>query len=367
METITVLKNPTILCLDDEAIILSSLRLELAQALDTAIAIEVCSNGKEALSLLNELILEESDVPLIISDQVMPGMSGDEFLSQAHELSPKSHLVLLTGYSNIDAIKKAINNAGLYRFISKPWDPNYIKSTAQGALREYSHEKIIHLQHAQIEKISLAMITSLEAANMTYDHDTGSHVRRVAHVTALLAQWCGHDQAYVDRIKNLSRLHDIGKIGVACQLINKNGRYTGEEFDIMKRHVTWGGRILANEAIDSMARNIAVYHHERWDGSGYMKGLKGEKIPLEARLVAVADVLDALVSQRPYKGAIEPEKAVETLISGRGSHFDPEIIDILQDHVQELVLLYANNSWRYEDSDREEPPLMSDLVTENSR
>jgi response regulator RpfG family c-di-GMP phosphodiesterase len=320
--------TPVVLCVDDEPIILQSLRIELRNALSGQCMIETAESGEEALDILTEIRQDRRQLAVLISDQNMPGMKGHEVLSKVKRLSPETFTILLTGFSDLEGVKQAVNNADLYRYITKPWRKEEFVFTIREALRSFRQERLIAEQTIKIEKLTFSMIRALEAANLSYDEDTSYHIQRVSEYSAYLAQALRCEPTFVDRIRTYSKLHDIGKVGVTCQLLNKPGRYTPEEFEIMKQHVWYGYQILRVEGIDEMAKNIAYHHHERWDGSGYLLGLSGDKIPLEARIVAVADVFDALLSRRIYKEALPFEEAFQLILDASGSHFDPAIVNV---------------------------------------
>ena len=180
----------------------------------------------------------------------------------------------------------------------------------------------------KLEGITMALVNALENANYLNDTDTGNHIRKVSEYSALLARSHGCSRDFVRRIHLYASLHDVGKVGIPDALLKKQGRYTAEEFRRMQQHVAIGARMLTNDSIDVLARNVAQYHHERWDGSGYLQGLSGEQIPLEARIVAVADVYDALTTRRPYKEAYSEEEAIAMIQQEAGIHFDPRIVEI---------------------------------------
>jgi putative two-component system response regulator len=327
---------PVLLCVDDEPIILQSLRIELRNALTGLCTIETAGSGEEALEILNEIQGENKDLAVIVSDQNMPGMKGHEVLSRVKQASPQTFTILLTGFSDLDGVKQAVNNADLYRYITKPWKKEEFVFTIREALRAFAQNRRIADQNEQIDRLTFSMIHALEAANLSYDEDTSYHIQRVSEYSAYLAASVGLDEGFVQRIRLYSKLHDIGKVGVACQLLNKPGQYTPEEFEIMKQHVLHGFRILDVEGIDPMAKNIARFHHERWDGSGYLMGLTGDSIPLEARIVTVADVFDALLSRRIYKAAVPFDDAFKLVLSASGTHFDPAIIAVFEKSKDEL-------------------------------
>jgi len=327
---------PVLLCVDDEPIILQSLRIELRNALAGLCAIETASSGEEALEILTEIQQDQRQLAVLVSDQNMPGMKGHEVLSRIKALSPQTFTILLTGFSDLDGVKQAVNTADLYRYITKPWKKEEFVFTIREALRAFQQNQRIAQQNDQIERLTFSMIHALEAANLSYDEDTSYHIQRVSEYSGHLAEVMKLDEGFVQRIRLYSKLHDIGKVGVACQLLNKPGQYTPEEFEIMKQHVLHGYKILDVEGIDKMAKNIARYHHERWDGSGYLMGLSGEAIPLEARIVSVADVFDALISRRVYKAAVPFEDAFKLVLDASGTHFDPQIVAFFERSKEEL-------------------------------
>jgi putative two-component system response regulator len=328
---------PVVLCVDDEPIILQSLRIELRNALAGLCTIETAESGDEALDVFAEIQQDGRTLAILISDQNMPGMKGHEVLARLKAVSPDTFTILLTGFSDLEGVKQAVNNADLYRYITKPWKKDEFLFTIREALRSFQQNRLIQEQSARIEKLTLTMIHALEATNLSFDDDTGSHLLRVSAYSAYLAEALGQDPGFVHRIRTYASLHDIGKVGVACQLLNKPGRYSAEEMEVMKQHVQYGFQILDIDGIDEMAKNIARYHHERWNGSGYLHGLAGTAIPLEARIVSVADVFDALLSRRIYKPAHPFDEAFLEVVSGAGTQFDPAVVEVFQAGKAELL------------------------------
>jgi putative two-component system response regulator len=333
---IDLLNNPALVCVDDEAIILMSLEQEIREVLDSNVEIELFTSGEAALAFIEAHKAEGNDLVLVISDQVMPKMTGDAFLEKVHTLSPETKTVMLTGYSNIEALKNAVNAGGISRYFTKPWNHELLQSVLVESVTSYTLNRMSALHNRQIERITDSLINALEKTNAVFDYDLGEHVHRVSLTSGLLAKEAGFPESFVRRIVTFSKLHDVGKIGVACSLMNKKDIYSPEEYELMKMHVIFGGKVFENSEIDSMARNIALYHHEKWDGSGYKQGLSGEAIPIESRIVAIADVFDALVSQRPYKAALPFDEAVKIILDGRGKHFDPTLVDNFQSHLREI-------------------------------
>lgn len=335
-----------ILCVDDETIILQSLRHELkAIPAFEGITVDVADNGQEALEIIEELIKEGIEIPIIISDQRMPFMSGELFLEKAHFKTPESLKILLTGYTDFDAVIRLVNNNIIYRYLTKPWDHEDLSLTLIEALKTWSQKKQIQLQQKKIEQLTLAMVSALESANFYFDEDTGNHVMRIAKISEFIAQKAGLSEELVSLIKTYAPLHDIGKIGVGKEILLKPERLTDEEFELVKDHVRIGYQIINSKAIDDIAKNIVLYHHEKWCGSGYAEHKSKEDIPIEARIVSIADVFDALVHERIYKPAYSLSEAVEIIKAEKGKSFDPLLVDTFLDGIAELTdpIAYFND------------------------
>lgn len=327
--------KPYLLCVDDERILLESLRVELRREVGMEFEVESAESGEEALEVVHSILLEGSDLVMVISDENMPGMKGHELLAAIRKLSPATSLVLLTGYSDLEAIRDAVNVAGLYRYINKPWRIDELAFTIRQARRFQNRQRTIQDQRGKIGRLTKSMIFALEAANQNSDEDTAYHIERVAEFSALLAERSGAEAHWVERIRLYAGLHDIGKVGVACQLIGIE-RYTDKEREVQKLHVRYGGQILSTEGIDPMASNIALYHHERWDGRGYLAGLSGDAIPLEARIVALVDVFDALSSPRSYRESLPYDTAFDQVADMGGTWFDPRLVLTFRECREEL-------------------------------
>jgi len=317
--------KPYLLCVDDERILLESLRVELRREVGAEFHVESAESGEDALGLIRQLLLEGSDLVMVISDENMPGMKGHTLLAEVRKLSPSTALVLLTGYTDLEAVRDAVNLAGLYRYLNKPWRIEELAFTIRQAHKFRTRQKTIQDQRGKIGRLTRSMIFALEAANQNSDEDTAYHIERIAEYSAHLAQRSGAEPHWVERIRLYSGLHDIGKVGVSCQLLGI-GKYTEREREIHKLHVRYGGRILGAEGIDPMASNIARFHHERWDGRGYLEGLAGDAIPLEARIVALVDVFDALSSPRTYRDSLSFDTAFDQVLSLGGTWFDPRLV-----------------------------------------
>lgn len=210
--------------------------------------------------------------------------------------------------------------------------------------REAHLVKLVDEKTQKIERITIALVNALEDANLLNDADTGNHIKRVSKYSAVLAEAYGCSPDYVHRIELYASLHDIGKVGIPDGILKKHGPFEDDEFEKMKQHVLIGFRMIDREDLDMMAKNIVRYHHEKWDGSGYVEGLAGEAIPLEARIVALADVYDALTSKRVYKPAYGEEETEGIIKAGSGKHFDPAIVDAFFSRLDSILSIRSEYS-----------------------
>lgn len=328
-------RKPYLLCVDDERILLESLKIELRREVGADFQVETAESGEEALDLVNRWLLDGEELALVLTDENMPGMKGHELLARLHKLCPATAFVLLTGYTDLEAVQAAVNTAGLYRYLNKPWRIEELAFTIRQARLFQQRQLTIQDQRGRIGRLTKSMIFALEAANQNSDEDTAYHIERVAEYSGLLAQASGAEPHWVERIRLYSGLHDIGKVGVQCQLVNIQ-RFTDKERELQKLHVKFGGEILQAEGIDPMAANIARFHHERWDARGYLEGLKGSAIPLEARIVSLVDVFDALSSPRTYREGLPFDLAFEQVVGLGGTWFDPRLVAVFQEIRQEV-------------------------------
>jgi putative two-component system response regulator len=283
-------------------------------------------DGVEALAAVRS-----GQFQLVVSDWEMPGLSGVELCREVRRgvSASYTYFILLTARRGTENLVEGLR-AGADEFLSKPVDPDELE------LRLDVAERILSLESRDLVIFSLAKLAEAR------DPETGAHLERIREYCRVLAQTLCEsgrygdlvDGAYVQLLYITSPLHDIGKVGIPDSVLLKPGKLTPEEFEIMKQHAVIGGTTLtaAAEAHPramylQMARDIAITHHEKWDGSGYPNGLRGEEIPLCGRIVALADVYDALTTARVYKPAFSHEKAKGIILEGRGKHFDPEIVD----------------------------------------
>lgn len=235
--------------------------------------------------------------------------------------------------ASIVAERKAADQRAIAEFYNAKWTAGdlHLQLQHQNALLEYRvRERTQELEDAYME-----MLERLTAAGELRDEYTGQHTRRVGELAEALAQHLGLPADQAALFRRAAPLHDVGKIGIADQILLKRGPLSGEEIEAMKTHAAVGARILAGgrSPLMKLAEEMALTHHERWDGSGYPRGLKGEAIPLSGRIVAVADAFDALLSHRPYRNALPMEEAIGLITAGAGTQFDPMVVDALLVHL----------------------------------
>jgi putative two-component system response regulator len=326
------------------------------------------SDSRQALEMMRGA---KPDVVLL--DLVMPRVSGFDVLramrrEEGLRLTP---VIILTATSSADAKLDALG-LGVNDFLAKPVDPSELllrmrntlaAKTLQTHLAGYSVKLERQVRHrtAELEAARQEVMHCLARAAEYRDDDTGQHVIRVGRYVALIAQQLGFEERRVTMLEQAAQLHDVGKIGIPDSVLLKPGKLEPGEFDLIKRHCDFGKTIiqpmsddewktlrhhthmgaeilgLPSSPIMRLAATIASSHHEKWDGSGYPLGLAGEAIPLEGRITAVADVFDALSSERPYKQAFGLEKCLGILEEGRGRHFDPVILDAFLDCLPEVL------------------------------
>ncbi len=297
------------------------------------------SDGESCLRLV------EGEYPdLILLDVMMPGIDGFETCRRlkANERTKEIPVIFMTALSEtLDKVRGL--ELGAVDYITKPIQPEEVLARVKTHLtlrkmyrmlqdREVHLSTLVEEKTRLVTNVTIALVNALENANRLNDTDTGNHIKRVGEYAAFLAASYGCEPDFVKRIRLYAPLHDVGKVGLPDRILRKPGQFTKEEFIEMQQHVVFGASLLTGDGLDVMARNIALYHHERWDGSGYTQRLAGEQIPLEARLVAVADVFDALVTERVYKPAFSNEQAVQMIAADAGKHFDPKIVELFLEH-----------------------------------
>jgi putative two-component system response regulator len=278
---------------------------------------------------------------LVVLDLHMAHLNGFDILRHLDGLIDQRDylpILVMTGDASRETREQALAS-GAMDFIAKPFNVSEILLRVKNLL----HTRLLHLELQRernqlevrvqertkdLEDAQQEILERLALAADYRDDDTGEHTRRVGDLAKALALELGIAEQEADRIGRAALLHDVGKIGVPDNLLLKPGKLTPEEFEVIKKHTDIGGGILSGSRFRllQVAEEIARTHHEKWDGSGYM-GLQGEEIPLAGRIVAVADVFDALISERPYKEAWPREKAIGEILAGAGKHFDPRVVE----------------------------------------
>jgi putative two-component system response regulator len=346
-----------ILIVDDEEQIRTLLaRLLGAQGYD-------CLTAEDAA--VARRVLEETRVALVLSDVNMPGESGIDFTREVLARFPDTAVVMVTGMDDRKYADVAIE-LGAYGYVLKPFKPNELIINVGNALRRRTLEienrghrerleqtvldrtaalrdTIAQLETSETElrRLREETIRRLSWAAEFRNQETGEHIVRMSLYCTLLARVAGLDADRAEMIRIASPMHDVGKIGVPDRILLKSGRLTEDERKVMQRHTEIGHRILAGSGVEllDLAALMALTHHERMDGTGYPRGLSGDEIPIEGRITAVADVFDALTSDRIYRQAFQPDEARATMLEGRGTQFDAALLDLFFDSFDDVLAI----------------------------
>lgn len=313
----------------------------LSAALIGNYQIKVATSGKESLHIASKL---SSTLDIILLDVMMPDMDGYEVCKalKVDPLTARIPIIFITSRSS-HADERSGLMLGAIDYISKPICPSLVLQRVKTHLslldQNKALETIVVQRTAELEKSHIELIHCLGKAAEYKDNETGQHVARMSHYSYMLAQSAGLNQHDSKLIFHAAPMHDIGKIGIPDHILLKEGPLNEEEWKIMRTHPEYGAHILGdgNSEILKMAKVIALGHHEKWNGSGYPRGLQGEEIPLAARIVAIADVFDALTSERPYKKAWTNEQAFERIQKDAGSHFDPALAAIFLEQKESIL------------------------------
>ena len=332
--------KPKILVVDDEE---RNLRLMKAMLIPLGYEVVLARDGIEALDQVKKILPD-----VILLDIMMPKMDGFEVARQLKEDEEAKiiPIVMVTALKEVEDRVKALE-VGADDFLTKPVDNTELRARVNSLLKVkayndhmLNHQKELEAEVAKrteqlrqaFEKIKVASLDTiyrLSRAAEYKDEDTGAHIQRMSNYAATVAHKVGLNEEAKDAILYAAPMHDVGKIGIPDQILLKPGRLDPDEWEIMKQHSILGAQILEGSDAESikLAEVVALTHHEKWDGSGYPKGLKGSEIPLAGRITAIADVFDALTSKRPYKEPFPLEKAFIIIKEGRGSYFDPLVVD----------------------------------------
>ena len=311
----------TILIVDDEE---NNIQL-LKRTFRNSYNILVAHNGLEAIDVVKQ---NASKIALIVSDQKMPVMEGTEFLKIVNETNPQIIKILLTGHVGTDIIVSAINDCNLFQYILKPFEPEELKIAVESGIEKFSMTEHNQSYYRELKELFYKTIRAISNALDTKDSYTNGHSLRVTLYSMILARELNLDAAYLEDIEIAGLLHDIGKIAMPKSILCKNGRLTDEEFVVMKSHPTRGEKIVINIKKLHIIAEWVKSHHEKYDGTGYPDGLKGEQIPLAGRIIALADTYDAMTSTRPYRTALSHETAINEIKRCAGTQFDPKLDEL---------------------------------------
>lgn len=360
------MKNiPVILVVDDQ---IQNIELLEAFLIPQGYDILRAQSGDEAL-----LKLKDHAIDLILLDVMMPGMDGFEVTRRVRENPAFRQLpiMLVTALREMDDHLKGVE-AGCDDFISKPVDKVELLARVRALLKVKAYHDLIddyqkkledeiatrtqelHQALADTKAASLEIIQRLSTASECKDEATGNHIIRMSRYAAAVAQQMGLDKTNVELILYAAPMHDLGKIGIPDRILLKPGKLSPLEWEIMKKHTLIGAEILKDSGLELLrvGEVIARTHHEKWDGSGYPAGLRGVEIPLYGRIVAIADVFDALTSVRPYKEAFSMETALDEIRRGKGTHFDPEVVEAfleILDEIRSIKQLYESSELQEEE------------------
>lgn len=348
--------NGSVLVIDDDEAVLGL----LTDLLDlNGFSVQPARGGKEGLEHFDRSLPD-----LVITDIRMPQMDGLQVLKRVRKIDNTVPVILVTGFGDLDYALGALRE-GAHDFLLKPINPDILLNTVKkglehGQLRRFQRDYPIFLKkevdirteelrrsNETIKKIQGASVFALARLVESRDGETGYHLKRLQNYCRVLCNRLAERERYheilteqfIEDLVQCSVLHDIGKVAIPDNILFYPGRFSDAEFEIMKQHAVAGGKALEDAASEVgeganyllIGKDVAYYHHERWDGEGYPFGLVGESIPLSARIVALADVYDALTTKRRYKRAFSHEEARREINEGRGKHFDPEVVDAFLD------------------------------------
>lgn len=345
-----------ILCVDDDLALLETLWQQMTDLHGSTHEVVMAKSAEEGLSVIYDLHHQGKTVEMVISDLMMPGMTGDRFLEIINSRFPQIIKILLTGHTGLDSALYAINNASLDKYISKPWRIEDLQLTVSSLLKQFQLKQdnlrlVRDLQlrnlelnstlrdlkrtQEQLESSYVETLESLANALEAKDAYTAGHSERVARWAVMIARKLGLSEPDVEELRAMAILHDIGKIGMPERILNKPGPLTREEMELVKTHPVTGAQIL--EPIKSFQHYVPIvrHHHEWFNGHGYPDQVGGGELPLTVWIAATADAFDAMTSNRPYRRMQTMEFAFEQLTEGIESQFNPECVKAFMDLLRE--------------------------------
>ncbi|MBU1612473.1 MAG: HD domain-containing protein [Proteobacteria bacterium] len=311
-----------ILFVDDDKRALDSYRRLLSEKYHIFSAL----NASEAFKIIEQ----NSEIKVIISDLKMPGIDGIRFLELTKDLLPDAVRILLTGFADLQNALDAVNRGQIFRLLNKPCSADLLLASIEAGLKQYqlvADSRALHTLN-KTQQILNGIVAGLSTLLEARDPYTAGHQRRVAALARTIGTEMGFAEDRLNALEMTGRLHDLGKVYVPADFLNKPGRLSPEEFSIIHKHPEVGASILKNVDFDWPVAEIILQHHERMDGTGYPRGLKGDEILLEARILAVADVVDAMSSRRPYREPLGLDIALGNIESNMHTVFDPEVAKI---------------------------------------
>ena len=319
--------RPKLLLVDDEPTNLQVLR----QILQDDYRLFFAKDGDKALEMAAR---ERPD--LILLDVMMPGMTGYEVCTRLKqdEMTVSTPVIFVTALADVDDEARGFE-VGAVDYITKPVSSPIVRA------RVRTHLSLVRVD--ELKQTRLQIVQRLGLAAEYKDNETGLHVIRMSHYSRILALAAGFSELAADDLLNAAPMHDVGKIGIPDAILQKNGKLDEAEWVVMRSHAQIGAEIIGEHpsGLLQMARSIALTHHEKWDGSGYPNGLKGEEIPIAGRIVAIADVFDALTSGRPYTPAWSLEDTLALIQRESGKHFDPHLVELFLGQMPAILEIKA--------------------------